>query len=222
VVLFDNAGVGASSGSTPRTMTAMAHDAISFVEALELDEIDLLGYSIGGFVAQELALIRPQLICRIVLAGTAPEGGIDIHGFSEDVLPVATADVGSAEGLLFLFFERSDTSAAKGREFVARIFAREEDRDEDVDRAAYTAQLDAFTTWGIPDATRLNRLAGIRQPVLAANGDHDIMVATANTHLLVEHLPDARIEIYPDAGHGFLFQYPQEFSALVTEFLSEA
>jgi pimeloyl-ACP methyl ester carboxylesterase len=222
VVVFDNTGVGASTGATPRTMTAMAHDAISFIEALGLDEIDLLGYSIGGYIAQELALIRPQLVRRIVLAGTAPEGGIDIHGFSEDVHHVATADVGSADGLLFLFFERSDTSVAKGREFVARIFAREEDRDADVDKASYDAQLDAFTTWGIPDSTRLNRLAGIRQPVLAANGDNDIMVATANTHLLVEHLPDARMEIYPDAGHGFLFQYPEEFSALVTEFLSEA
>src|SRR3954453_5711122 len=198
LVLFDNAGVGASSGATPRTMTAMAHDAISFIDALELEEIDMLGYSIGGYVAQELALIRPQLVRRIVLAGTAPEGGIDIHGFSEDVHQVATAEPGSAEGLLFLFFERTDTSVAKGREFVARIFERQEDRDPDVERASFEAQLDAFATWGIPDPTRLNRLAGIRQPVLAANGDADIMVATANTHLLVEHLPDARIEIYPD------------------------
>jgi pimeloyl-ACP methyl ester carboxylesterase len=127
-----------------------------------------------------------------------------------------------ADGLLYLFFERSETSAAKGREFVQRIFTRSEGRDAEVARTAYAAQLDAFCTWGIPDPTRLGRLAGIRQPVLVANGDHDVMVPTPNTHLLAEHLPDARVEIYPDAGHGFLFQYPAEFAELVDEFLSEA
>jgi pimeloyl-ACP methyl ester carboxylesterase len=108
VILFDNAGVGASSGATPRTMTAMAHDALSFIDALELREIDLLGYSIGGCVAQEVTLIRPQLVRRIVLAGTAPEGGVDIHGFSGDVLRFATAEEPGAEGLLYLFFEERD------------------------------------------------------------------------------------------------------------------
>jgi pimeloyl-ACP methyl ester carboxylesterase len=220
VILFDNAGVAGSTGTTPRTMTAMAHDALAFVDALEVAEVDLLGYSIGGYIAQEIALIRPQVVRRLVLAGTAPEGGIGIHGFAPDVHPVATAE-GSAEGLLFLFFERSDTSVAKGWEFVERIFARQDDRDPEVTRTTFEAQLDAFTAWGIPDTTRLNRLAGIRQPVLVANGDNDIMVPTPNSHLLVEHLPDARVEIYPDAGHGFLFQYPAEFAALVEEFLAE-
>jgi pimeloyl-ACP methyl ester carboxylesterase len=145
-----------------------------------------------------------------------------MHGFTPDVLAVTTSEQPGAEGLLFLFFEKSETSVAKGREFVERIFTREEGRDADVTRDTYLAQLDAFTTWGIPDPTRLNRLAGIRQPVLVANGDNDIMVPTPNTHLLAEHLPDARIEIYPDAGHGFLFQYPAEFAALVEEFLAES
>src|SRR4051812_17313123 len=183
VILFDNAGVAGSTGTTPRTMTAMAHDALAFLDALDLDEVDLLGYSIGGYIAQEIALIRPQVVRRLVLAGTAPEGGIGIHGFSAEGLPVAIAH-GSAEGLLFLFFERSDTSMAKGWEFVERIFARQEDRDPDVTRTSFEAQLDAFATWGIPDKTRLNRLAGIRLPVLVANGDNDIMVPTSNSHLL--------------------------------------
>src|SRR4051794_16783598 len=126
VILFDNAGVAGSTGVTPRTMTAMAHGALAFIEALELHTVDLLGYSIGGYVAQELALIRPQVARRIVLAGTAPEGGIDIHGFSPDVLAVAISDDPGADGLLFLFFERSDTSIAKGWEFVQRIFTRED------------------------------------------------------------------------------------------------
>ncbi len=181
VILFDNAGVGGSTGTAPRTMTAMAHDALRFIEALELAEVDLFGYSIGGYIAQELALIRPQLVRRIVLAGTGPEGGNDMHGFTPDVLAVTTSEQPGADGLLFLFFEKSDTSIAKGKEFVERIFTREEGRDADVTRDTYVAQLDAFTTWGIPDPTRLNRLAGIRQPVLVANGDNDIMVPPPNT-----------------------------------------
>jgi pimeloyl-ACP methyl ester carboxylesterase len=221
IILFDNAGVAGSSGAAPRTMVAMAHDALSFIDALELPEVDLFGYSIGGYIAQELVLIRPQLVRRIVLAGTAPEGGLDIHGFSAAVLPVTMSDDPGADGLLFLFFEKSEASIAKGKEFVGRIFTREADRDVDVTRATYEAQLDAFTAWGIPDRTRLNRLAGIRQPVLVANGDNDIMVPTPNSHLLAEHLPDARIEIYPDAGHGFLFQYPAEFAEKVNDFLAE-
>jgi pimeloyl-ACP methyl ester carboxylesterase len=219
VILFDNAGVGGSTGAAPRTMTAMAHDAIAFVDALGLTEIDVLGYSIGGFVAQELALIRPQLVRRIVLAGTGPQGGADMHGYPPETYAVAMTTEPTAETLLYLFFARSETSVAKGREFVERIFTRQQDRDADVARATYEAQLDALTTWGIPDASLLQRLAGIRQPALVANGDDDIMVPTPNTQLLAEHLPDAQIEIYPDAGHGFLFQYPAQFAARVEEFL---
>jgi pimeloyl-ACP methyl ester carboxylesterase len=220
VILFDNAGVGASTGTTPRTVTAMAHDALRFLEVLELREIDLLGFSLGGFVAQELVLIRPRLVRRLVLAGTGPQGGENMHGFADDVYVSATRDDPSAEDLLALFFERTGAGSAAGREFLQRILARTEDRDADTTLATRDAQLDAIHAWGIPDPGRLSRLAGITQPVLVAGGDNDRMVPTRNSYLLAEQLPDARLRIYPDAGHGFLFQYPREFAAQVQTFLA--
>jgi pimeloyl-ACP methyl ester carboxylesterase len=222
VILFDNAGVGGSTGTTPRTVTAMAHDALQLIEALELREVDMLGFSLGGFVAQELVLIRPRLVRRLVLAGTGPQGGEDMHGFADDVYDSATRDQPGAEDLLVLFFETSETSVAAGREFVRRIFARTEGRDADTTLAARDAQLDAIHTWGIPDPSKLNRLAGITQPVLVAGGDNDRMVPTRNSHLLAERLSDAQLRIYPDAGHGFLFQYAAEFAAEVDAFLKES
>jgi pimeloyl-ACP methyl ester carboxylesterase len=221
VILFDNAGVGGSTGRTPRTVTAMAHDALRFLEALELEEVDLLGFSLGGFVAQEVALIRPRLVRRLVLAGTGPQGGEDMHGFADDLYVSATRDEPGAEDLLTLFFERTETSVAAGRAFVDRIFTRSGDRDAPTTLATRDAQLDAIHTWGIPDPSKLNRLAGITQPVLVANGDSDRMVPTPNSHLLAARLPDARLRIYPDAGHGFLFQYPREFAAEVQAFLAD-
>jgi pimeloyl-ACP methyl ester carboxylesterase len=220
VVLFDNAGVGGSTATTPRTVTAMAHHALRFLEALGLREVDMLGFSLGGFVAQELVLIRPRLVRRLVLAGTGPQGGEDMHGFADDVYISATRDEPGAEDLLALFFERSETSVAAGREFVQRILARTEDRDADTTLATRDAQLDAIHTWGIPDPSKLGRLAGITQPVLVAGGDNDRMVPTRNSRLLADRLPNARLRIYADAGHGFLFQYPAEFSADVEAFLS--
>jgi pimeloyl-ACP methyl ester carboxylesterase len=221
VITFDYSGVGGSTGATARTVTGMAHDALSFIDALGLHQIDLLGFSLGGFVAQELVLIRPQLVRRLVLAGTGPQGGDGMHGFTDEVFVNATRDEPGAEDLLALFFERSETSVAKGQAFVGRIFTRTEDRDADTTLETRDAQLDAITAWGIPDPSRLDRLAGITQPVLVANGDNDRMVPTRNTHLLADRLPDARLRIYPDAGHGFLFQYPAEFAREVAAFLDE-
>lgn len=219
VILFDNAGVAASTGETPRTVTAMAHDALRFLDALELPAIDLLGFSLGGFVAQELTLIRPWLVRRLVLAGTGPQGGEDMHGFADDVFPSAVRDKPGPEDLLALFFSGSESSVANGWEFVGRIFKRTQNRDAETTLATRDAQLDAIHAWGIPDASRLNRLAGIRQPVLVANGDSDRMVPTKNSYVLAERLPTARLRIYPDAAHGFLFQHPPEFATDVGAFL---
>jgi pimeloyl-ACP methyl ester carboxylesterase len=220
VILIDYAGTGAST-SLPRTdVTENANDVLSFLAALGLEKIDILGFSLGGYVAQEIALTKAESVRRIVLAGTAPKGGEDIHGFSAEVHPVATNPVGSAEGLLFLFFTRSEASVTKGWEFVQRIFTRQDDRDDEVGVETITAQLVAFTKWGTPDPAQLERLARITHPVLAANGDNDIMIPTKNTHLLGKHLPNAKVTIYDDAGHGFLFQYAADFAAEVNDFLS--
>ena len=219
VILLDNRGVGGSTGVVPENVTMMARDALAFIDALGLKQIDLLGFSLGGYVAQELVLLRPRLVRRLVLAGTAPQGGPDLHRWSENVYTLATADQPAAEDLLSLFFSSSDQSRAKGIESLGRLYQREVDRDEPTDLATRDAQLAAITAWGIPDESKLNRLAGITQPTLVANGDNDTMMHTQNSQLLAERLPNAQLWIYPDAGHGFLNQYPELFADDVHAFL---
>ena len=221
VILVDNTGVGLSSGTVPRTVTEMARDAIAFVDALGCREVDLLGYSIGGMIAQEVALLRPRLVRRLVLCATGPRGGgSQMHGWIKDIEETANADNPGPESLLRIFFEVTDTSRQKGREYIGRMLSRQQDRDKPNGPEVKQAQYDAIVEWGIPDPSRLNRLAGITQPTLVANGANDTMIPTINSQILADHLPNARLRIYPDAGHGFLFQYPTEFAELVTTFLS--
>lgn len=196
-------------------------DALTFIDALGLDEVDLFGFSIGGFVAQEVALQRPHLVRRIVLAGTGPEGGRDMHGWADEPRAHAMKDVQDAGDIHFLFFNSSAESRAKADEFVSRIFTRTEDRDADVSLAARDTQAAAVIEWGIPDPAKLARLSSIKAPTLVANGDNDIMVPAANSYLLAGHIPNAELIIYPNANHGFLFQYPHEFAAEVLAFLAK-
>jgi pimeloyl-ACP methyl ester carboxylesterase len=219
VVLVNNRGVAGSTGAVPANVTDMGRDAIAFIDALGLERIDLLGFSLGGAVAQELVLLRPRRVRRLVLAGTAPQGGPDLHRWTDEVYSLATPDEPSADDLLGLFFSRSEQSRAKGMQSLQRLSSREADRDEPTDLATRDAQLAALTAWGIPDASKLNRLAGITQPTLVANGDNDTMLHTQNSALLAGHLPDAQLRIYPDAGHGFLNQYPEQFGDDVRAFL---
>jgi pimeloyl-ACP methyl ester carboxylesterase len=220
VILLDNRGVGGSSGVVPDNVTDMARDALAFIDALDLQEVDILGFSLGGYVAQELTLLRPRLVRRLVLAGTAPQGGPDLHRWSDTVFALATADQPTAEDLLNLFFSPSEESRAKGAEYLQRAYQRQGDRDAPTDLSTRNAQLAAITAWGIPDASRLNRLAGITQPTLVANGDDDRMMHTKNSRLLAERLPNALLRVYPDANHGFLDQYPELFADDIAEFLN--
>jgi pimeloyl-ACP methyl ester carboxylesterase len=219
VVLVDNRGVAGSTGAVPENVTEMARDAIAFIDALGLERIDLLGFSLGGHVAQELVLLRPLRVRRLVLAGTAPQGGPDLHRWTDAVYSLATPDEPTADDLLGLFFSGSEQSRARGMESIQRLYSRQVDRDEPTDLATRDAQLAAITAWGIPDASKLNRLAGITQPAFVANGDNDTMMHTQNSQLLAEHLPNARLRIYPDAGHGFLDQYAERFGDDVRAFL---
>ena len=220
VITVDNAGVGGSTGTVPRTIAAMADDALAFTDALGLDRVDLLGYSIGGMIAQELTLIRPQLVRALVLAGTGPRGGQLMHGWISDVAGIANADNNGPGDLLRLFFEITETSQQKGREYLKR-FTERQDRDQPNGPEVRDAQYDAITAWGIPDPTQLPRLAGITQPVLITAGANDTMIPTVNAWLMAQHLPSPRVRVYPDAGHGFLFQWPAEVARLVTSFLSQ-
>jgi pimeloyl-ACP methyl ester carboxylesterase len=220
VILLANRGVGASTGIVPDNVAAMARDVLLFVDALGLGQIDLLGFSLGGYIAQQLALLRPRLIRRIVLAGTAPQGAPGIHRWSDDVYAHACADEISPEHALHVFFSGSEDSRAKGVAYLQRTQQRQVERDAPTDLATRDAQLPAITAWGIPDPSKLNRLAAIIQPTFVAIGDHDAMMQTRNSQVLADRLPNAHIRSYPDANHGFLYQYPELFGDHVNAFLN--
>jgi pimeloyl-ACP methyl ester carboxylesterase len=223
VITFDNVGVGATTGSTPSTIEAMSHDAISVLEAMDFQQIDLLGFSIGSFVAQEIALIRPNLLRRVVLASAAPQGAAGMHGWAPDVIGAVGAPETSLDGYISVFFAPTDTSRGAGKQAAGRIFGeRTSDRDEPTTWQTRQAQYDAVCTWGIPNHALLERVAAIELPVFVANGDSDPMILPRYSHLLAGLLPDARVKIYPDSAHGFLFQHHQEFAADVHAFLEEA
>src|SRR4051794_39632400 len=219
VILVDYPGVGSSSGEPSSTIAPMARQIIAFVSALGLDRIDLLGFSIGGFVAQEIALVRPTLVRRLVLAATGPKGAPGMHGWRADIAAAARGE-SKPENLLYIMFAHTDASQAKGREFLGRFMARQVGRDAPTTDAARDAQYDAIVEWGIPDHGALQRLTGIQSPTLVIQGDGDLMIPTKLSHLMAGLIPDAAIRIYPDAAHGFLFQHASEVAADVNAFLA--
>jgi pimeloyl-ACP methyl ester carboxylesterase len=222
VVAFDNVGVGATTGATPNTIEAMAHGAIAFLEAMGFPRVDLLGFSIGSFVAQEMALIRPDLLRRLVLASSAPQGATGMHGWAPDVIGAVGKPETNPQGYLEVFFAPSDTSRKAGRQAAGRIFGRTTDRDAPTTWQTRQAQYDAVCAWGIPNHSLLQRVAAIDLPVFVANGDSDRMILPRYSYLLAGLLPDARLTIYPDSAHGFLFQHHERFAADVNSFLAEA
>src|SRR2546421_1228464 len=208
VVTFDNVGVGASTGRTPNTVEAMAHGAIAFLEAIDFPRVDLLGFSLGSFVAQEIALVRPDLLRRVVLASSAPQGAAEMHGWAPEVIGAVGVPEVTPQGYLSVFFAPTDTSREAGQQAARRIFgARTTDRDEPTTWQTRQAQYDAVCAWGIPNHSLLLRVAAIDLPVFVANGDSDPMILPRYSYLLAGLLPDARITIYPDSAHGFLFQH---------------
>jgi pimeloyl-ACP methyl ester carboxylesterase len=221
VVAFDNVGVAASTGRTPNTIEAMAHGAIAFLDALNIGRVDLLGFSIGSFVAQEMALVRPDLLRRVVLASSAPQGAEGMHGWAPEVIGAVGQPETTPDGYLSVFFAPTDTSREAGRQAMGRIFGRATDRDEPTTWQTRQAQYDAVCAWGIPNHSLLQRVTAIDLPVLVANGDSDPMILPRYSHLLAGLLPDARVAIYPDSAHGFLFQHHGRFAADVNAFLDE-
>jgi pimeloyl-ACP methyl ester carboxylesterase len=222
VVTFDNTGVGGSSGQTPDTVGQMARDAIAFITALGLGQTDILGFSIGSFIAQEIALTRPAIVRRLVLASSAPEGAAGMHGWAPEVIGAVGTPQTSPEGFLGVFFTRSPASRQAGQESLGRMYARTEDRDTASTWQTREAQYDAVCTWGIPDHALLQRLSCLQMPVFVANGDSDPMILPHYSHLLAGLIPHARVKIYPDSAHGFLFQHHAEFGRDVDEFLRES
>ncbi len=222
VITFNNVGVASTTGTTPNTVEAMAHGAIAFIEAIGPRRVDLLGFSIGSFVAQEIALIRPDLLRRVVLASAAPQGAAGMHGWAPDVIHAVGEPEPNPEGYVQVFFAPTDTSRAAGQQAAGRIFGRTANRDEPTTWQTRQAQYDAVCAWGIPNHSLLERVAAIELPVFVANGDSDPMILPRYSHLLAGLLPDARLTVYPDSAHGFLFQHHTQFAADVNAFLAEA
>jgi pimeloyl-ACP methyl ester carboxylesterase len=220
LILVNNRGVSSTSGTTPATIFEMARDLLAFTDMLGLTGIDLLGFSLGGFVAQDVALIRPDLVRRLILAATGPQGGPNMHGWRKDIADAVRKDEPGAAELLYTFFKPTETSQAAGRDYLGRFLARTEDRDVASSLQTRDAHYDAVCAWGVADHARLQRLQSIRQPTFVANGDADAMIPPSLSHLMGGLIPRAEVKIYPDAGHGFLFQHHGEFARDVNAFLS--
>ena len=199
----------------------MALDAIEFVVAIGAQRIDLLGFLIGSFVAQEVALIRPDLVRRIVLASGAPKGADGMHGWAPSVIDAVGKPGTDPEGYLSVFYTATADSKGAGSESLGRMLARPEDRDAPTTWGTRLAQYDAVCAWGIPEPSFLQRLRAIEVPVLVTNGDSDPMILPRHSYLLAGLLPDARLKIYPDSAHGFLFQHHAKFASDVHAFLAE-
>jgi pimeloyl-ACP methyl ester carboxylesterase len=223
VITFDNRGVAATTGTTPNTIAPMALDAIDFIDALDIGEIDLLGFSIGSFVAQEIALIRPSIVGKLVLASSAPQGASGMHGWAPDVIGAVGKPQTSGEEYLSVFFTGSEASRTAGQQLLGRIYgARTVDRDADTNWRTRLAQYDAVCAWGQPNHSLLQRVSAIDKPVFVANGDSDPMILPHYSYLLAGLIPGARLKIYADSAHGFLFQHHAEFAADVQGFLEGA
>jgi pimeloyl-ACP methyl ester carboxylesterase len=221
VVTFDNVGVGGTTGATPRTIEQMASGAIAFLDAMELDRVDILGFSIGSFVAQEIALSRPALARSVVLASAAPKGAAGMHGWAPWVIDAVGKPAPDPVGYLKVFFAQSASSQQAGQHAAQRIFGRTSNQDQPTTWQTRQAQYDAVCSWGIPNHSLLQRLSAIEQPVFVANGDSDPMILPHYSHLLAGLIPHARLKVYPDSAHGFLFQYFSEFAADVEAFLGQ-
>ena len=218
VILFDNAGVAASGGETPNTVVEMTPHCVAFCRALGLEAINIVGFSLGGMIAQQLALDHPDLVQRLILLGTAPRGGEGLTftelSSEEQTDPVAF--------LLGAFFSPSEASQEAGREYLKRLESRKDDRDLPVSRNSVVAQLAAIREWGtIPATGRYSTLKDITHPTLIVHGNKDIVVPPINAFILAEHLPNAQLIVYSDSSHGAQYQHAKIFLEHVELFLSD-
>jgi pimeloyl-ACP methyl ester carboxylesterase len=220
VILTDNAGVGLSTGAAPQTVAEMARDAASLIDALGLEHVDLFGFSMGGYVAQQIAVDQPELVRRLILVGTGPRGGEGMGQLAPDVAPLF-GTVHDPQDLMWLpiFFSPSQDSQAAGRRFLERIRARTEDRDVPVSAATVAAHSAAAREWGAAAPGSFDDLSHIGQPTLVVNGSDDIVVPTLNSYILQQNLPNAELILFPDSNHGSHFQFTALFNRYVTDFV---
>lgn len=217
VITFDNRGVGASTGRVPDSVEAMADDAYTFISALGFDKVDIFAFSLGGFVAQALVVKHPDLVHKLILTGTGPAGGKDIDkvvGVTYyDILRAALTRSDPKE---FLFFNRNATGKPAARAFVKRLEERTVGRDAPIKLKAFRTQLKAIQRWGRSAPADLSK---VTQPTLIANGDNDRMVPSVLSEDLHRRIPGSELVIYPDSGHGGIFQFHAKFAPVAVEFL---
>jgi pimeloyl-ACP methyl ester carboxylesterase len=221
VILFENAGLGRSSGTVPGTIAGMASHALAFLDALGLSTCDVLGFSLGGMIAQQMALERPSVFRRIILVGTASRGGEDIMHLEKPGLAKHLGDP-SLRGYAVLqkiFFAPTDSSQAAGEAFIERLLQRTEDREPISGPEVAKAQIAAFRDWEQFTGERFADLKRISQPALVMNGIHDEMIPVRNSYWLSAFLPNAVLMTYPDSGHGSLFQFHESFTRQAAAFL---
>jgi pimeloyl-ACP methyl ester carboxylesterase len=217
VILFNNAGVGSSGGETPGTVSEMTRDALAFSDALGLKRFNVVGFSLGGMIAQQMALDRPDRVNRIILLGTGPRGGEGMTFTELSSEERADPD----QFLLTAFFSPTDASQAAGRAYLKRLAARTRDRDLPVSTKTAEAQLHAIREWGaVPSSDRYATLPKIKHPTLVVHGTKDIVVQPVNAFILAEHLPDAQLIMYPDSSHGAQYQHAELFLKHAKVFLS--
>jgi len=217
VIAFDNRGVGASGGRTPASVEERAADAVAFIKALGHDQVDLLGFSMGGFVAQVIALREPGLVRKLILAGTGPAGGAGIDRVTRlTVLDIVKGAFTLRDAKYYLFFTGTSSGRGQARAFLKRLKERSTDRDKKISVSSFRAHLKAISRWGAQPPADLSR---IDNPTFVANGDDDRMVPTSNSADLAARIPNSRLTIYPDAGHGGIFQFHDAFVAEALEFL---
>jgi pimeloyl-ACP methyl ester carboxylesterase len=219
VIAFDNNGVGLSSGTVPDTIEQMARDALTFIHTLGFEQIDILALSMGGMIAQELLSIEPKLVRKLILTGTGPRGGEGI----KNVKKVTNYDMIRALFTLkdiktYLFFTRTDNGKQKAKEFLTRIKERKEARDKMISIKEYRTQLKAIYKWGLAKPADLSK---ITHPTLVVNGDNDRMVPSLNSYALAKRIPNSKLIIYNDSGHGSIFQNHDDFVKAVLEFLAK-
>jgi pimeloyl-ACP methyl ester carboxylesterase len=223
VILFNNAGISSSSGEVPESIEEMAANAAGFIKALGLAQVDVLGFSMGGLIAQELALAEPQLVRRLILVGTGPRSGEAMVSLTPEAQDIFGASYAEPDHLwLRVHFSPSEASQAAGRKFLQRFRLRSENRDPEANEKVAPAQLAALAKWGTPRESPYDYLKALTQPTLVVNGDNDVIIYSINSWILQQNIPNAQLILYPDANHGSLYQYPERFVKHVTQFLSES